>query len=226
MFIIILKAIPNTKIRFRPALIAGIVAGTLFQITQYFYFKFQIGISNYNAIYGSFAALPLFMIWVHTGWIILIFGANYCYSLQNYEKNEKINIDFENMKYTEKKILYLYILNNIIKNFNEGNPPYDSDMLCKKTNLPPKTVRLILNDLVDSGLLAPTITNEDDDYKYLPTFDINKLTIVDAINIIERKGKNKISYDISEDVNKIKKKLIDLYEKTKALNINVLIKDL
>ncbi len=66
---------PYTKIRWKPRIIAGILAGTLFQLWQILYIFFQVYISSYNAIYGSFAALPFFLIWMQVNFIILLFGA-------------------------------------------------------------------------------------------------------------------------------------------------------
>lgn len=65
---------PNTNVELRHALIPGIIAGIAFQFLQYFYIHSQIWVSSYNAIYGSFAALPMFMLWVNFSWIICLAG--------------------------------------------------------------------------------------------------------------------------------------------------------
>lgn len=66
--------IPNTKVRFGSALLGGILAGTAWQLAQWCYFHFQVGVANYNAIYGTLAALPIFLVWIYTSWIIVLFG--------------------------------------------------------------------------------------------------------------------------------------------------------
>ena len=73
--------IPNTKVPIRSALAAGIVAGAVFYLVQWIYIKFQIGIANYSTVYGSFAALPLFLIWLQTSWLILLAGAELSYRI-------------------------------------------------------------------------------------------------------------------------------------------------
>ena len=71
---------PNTRIPFRSAILGGIVAGTIAQIVQWIYIKFQIGVASYGAIYGSFAALPLFLGMLQMSWMIVFFGAEIAYA--------------------------------------------------------------------------------------------------------------------------------------------------
>ena len=91
-FIIILvltllyKFMPNTKVKFINALIAGFVAGTALQLFQLVYISGQIWITKYNAIYGSFAALPLLLLWLQLSWNIVLMGVELSFSLQNIQK--------------------------------------------------------------------------------------------------------------------------------------------
>jgi membrane protein len=73
---------PSTKVPWKSGVIAGIIAGTAYQVVQWTYFHFQIGLSSYGAIYGSFAAFPLFLIWLNLSWLILLAGAEIGYQLK------------------------------------------------------------------------------------------------------------------------------------------------
>lgn len=73
---------PNTKVRTGPALIGAIFAGTFWFITQNLYIGLQIGVSKYNAIYGSFATLPLFLVWMFLGWVFILTGAQVAFACQ------------------------------------------------------------------------------------------------------------------------------------------------
>ena len=73
--------VPSTKVPWKSGVIVGIIAGTTYQIVQWTYFHFQIGLSSYGAIYGSFAAIPLFLIWLNLSWLILLAGAQITYQL-------------------------------------------------------------------------------------------------------------------------------------------------
>ena len=75
LFIVLYVYMPNTKVRFSCAIVPGILAGMAMHILQIVYIHSQIWVTGYNAIYGSFAALPLFMLWVQISWAICLFGA-------------------------------------------------------------------------------------------------------------------------------------------------------
>ena len=83
LFIFLYVYMPNTKVRFSCAIIPGILAGIAMHLLQIAYIHSQIWVTGYNAIYGSFAALPLFMLWVQISWAICLFGAQLTYTNQN-----------------------------------------------------------------------------------------------------------------------------------------------
>jgi len=82
LFFIIYQVMPNRAIKPQSSLLAAIIAGTAFQILQYYYFNIQMSISAYNTIYGSFAALPLLLIWLRMSWVIILFGAELAYGIE------------------------------------------------------------------------------------------------------------------------------------------------
>lgn len=83
LFILLYVYMPNTKVKWSCAIIPGILAGVAMHILQLFYIYSQIWVTGYNAIYGSFAALPLFMLWLQISWTICLFGAQLTYTNQN-----------------------------------------------------------------------------------------------------------------------------------------------
>jgi len=86
LFVCLYVLVPNCKVHLRAALFPGILAGIAMQLLQMFYVDVQMYLSSYNAIYGSFAALPLFMLWVYISWCICLFGAQLSYTNQNLEQ--------------------------------------------------------------------------------------------------------------------------------------------
>jgi len=82
LFFIIYQVVPNQKINPRSSFWAALLAGTAFQILQFYYFHFQISISSYNTIYGSLAALPLLLVWARLSWTIILFGAELAYGIE------------------------------------------------------------------------------------------------------------------------------------------------
>ena len=95
LFIILYVYMPNTKVKFSCAIVPGVLAGLAMHLLQLFYIYAQIWVTGYNAIYGSFAALPLFMLWVQFSWTICLFGAQLTYTNQNLNR---IGINLEPME--------------------------------------------------------------------------------------------------------------------------------
>ncbi|MDR2907766.1 MAG: YihY/virulence factor BrkB family protein [Bacteroidales bacterium] len=83
LFFMIYQVVPNRTIRLKSSLFAGILAGSAFQILQYYYFNIQMSISAYNGIYGSFAALPLLLVWLRMSWMIVLFGAELTFGIEH-----------------------------------------------------------------------------------------------------------------------------------------------
>ena len=81
-FILLYKMMPNTEVQWRATIVPGLLAGAAFQGLQWAYINSQLWLSSYNAIYGSFAAIPLFMLWIQLSWTICLFGAQLCYAHQ------------------------------------------------------------------------------------------------------------------------------------------------
>lgn len=92
LFIWLYVYMPNTDVKLKSAIVPGMLAGVAMQLLQLFYIHSQIWVTGYNAIYGSFAALPLFMLWVQISWTICLFGAQLTYTNQNMNRFG-INLD-------------------------------------------------------------------------------------------------------------------------------------
>jgi membrane protein len=114
--------IPNTKVKLVPALVSGIVTGTILQLLQWLYIDLQFGISKLSTIYGSFAAIPLFIIWVQSSWILLLLGAELAFANQNVSRYE-YESEALNVSHYQKRALILMIMNMIIRNFSVGEKP-------------------------------------------------------------------------------------------------------
>jgi len=87
-FTLMYLVMPHTRVRWTAALLSGVLMGTVYQLLQWFYIDLQVGVARYSAIYGSFAALPLLLIWMQAGWLIILFGARMTYSIQNMRLHE------------------------------------------------------------------------------------------------------------------------------------------
>ena len=153
---------PNTKVNLGAGLLAGIIAGTIYQIFQGIYINFQIGVAKYNAIYGSFAAVPLFLMWVQISWWIVLFGAELSFASQNVRTYE-YEPDCLKISPAFKKLLTLQVAHLLVQTFKNGEKPLTDAQISHRLDIPIRLMHQILYELVASGLLIETKTKEDMD---------------------------------------------------------------
>lgn len=184
---------PNTKVKFSAGLLAGIVAGTIFQIVQWVYITFQIGVVQYNAIYGSFAALPLFLAWLQLSWLIVLYGAELSFAYQNVETYE-FEPDALQASHRVRTLLSLQIAHYLIQNFTRGEKPPTAGDISNRLEIPIRFVNEILFSLVKSSILTTTEIEENGDHGYQPARDVHDLTIQHVIDALEKRGLNDMPF--------------------------------
>jgi membrane protein len=193
VFTLIYIVVPNTKVKFVPALVAGIITGTLFQLVQWAYVNFQSLLTSYGAIYGTFAALPLFMIWLEWSWLIVLFGAEISFAYQNaahYEREaEEVHVSHKN-----KRVLALLVTHKIVNNFMEQNDPLDAAEIADQLNIPVRIVRELLYELQNARIITETLTLKEKEIAYQPALDPSKITISFVIDTLEKQG-NQIPFE-------------------------------
>lgn len=216
---------PHTNVKFKPALMGGIIAGTLFQLMQYWYFGFQMKISAYNAIYGSFAALPLLLAWVQLSWLIILLGAEIAFAAQNVTKYE-YEEESVNISNKFKKLISVLLLSRIIKGFVEGNKPLTSTELSQHFEIPIRVIRRVLNDLVESKILSEVNTDVYLERAYLPARDVHTISIHYLFEALDQNGINDIKIKNSNELKAIKSSLSQMTEFIEKSNSNILIKDI
>jgi membrane protein len=225
MLTILYMIMPNTKVKFSSALIAGIIAGTLFQLIQWGYIYFQVGVSRYNAIYGSFAALPLLLLVMQITWLVVLFGAELSYANQNVE-NYEFEAESQNISPLNKKILSLYVMQLLISFFRDGITPPDSSKIGHNLEMPNKLVRSILNDLVEVKLVNEIKVNSSKEVGYQPALDINQISIQMVMERLDKKGIDFMLVKNTEALTALKSAVESFSKKLEASNHNLLLKDL
>lgn len=225
LFTIIYVMMPNTKVKIKAGLFAGIVAGTIFQVVQWAYISFQIGTARYNAIYGSFAALPLFLMWVQISWWVVLFGAELSFANQNVDTYE-YEPDSNKVSPAFKKILTLQIAHLLVKKFAEGERPLTDTEISRRLKMPIRLVHSILYDLVKSRVISETRTKGDREYGYQPARDINSLTIKFVVDAIDLKGNNNIPVSHTKEFKALSEALERFRHEMEVSPANRLLKDI
>jgi membrane protein len=220
---ILLIIMPNTKVKFKPALIAGVIAGTILQILQWLYIDLQFGITKLNAIYGSFAAVPLFILWVQSSWTVVLLGAELSYAYQNVSQYERDSETFQLGNY-EKKAIVLLIMKVIIHNFSLGKKPASAPEIASAIKIPVRPVTEILQDL--SGVNLVSVITEDDERLYQPALDINKISVDLVFSRLDEKSVRQVLINKERDYDKV----LSIMEKIDMViagsDANILVRDL
>lgn len=203
---VVYMVMPNTKVNGKSAFFAAVVAGTIFELVQWVYFYFQIGVAGYNAIYGSFAAIPLFLAWLQLSWLIILFGAELSFAHQNVGQY-RLEEESTNISSSYRKRLTLYVLHFIIKRFASVSAAPNFDTILKETKLPYRLLQLILSDLTDANIVSVITTEEYKIYRYQPAMDTGLLTATYVLQAVENIGvdseiiiSNKDIYDRIEKI--------------------------
>ena len=189
---------PNHKINIKAGMIAGVVTGVLSYLLQWVYLSLQLGASSYNAIYGSFAALPLLVVWLQAGWMVVLLGCEVAFFLQNYEiyKNKHRYAD---LSFALQKVLSLQITHLIINNFVLMNKPLSATEIAEKLLIPIAIVQALLAKLIASHIVVEFKMDEQGgDELYQPAVDINQLTIAYVITALEQSGQHHLT-DIKQE---------------------------
>lgn len=197
LFIALYIFMPNTKVKLSSVIVPGILAGIAMQGLQFVYIHSQIFLSSYNAIYGSFAALPLFMLWMQISWTICLFGAELCYTNQNLDYYD-YDANAGEISHRYRLMLCALLMSRICKRFAEGRKPYSLLELRKETNIPIRFVNDLLYELIDANLLIEVTSDEKgEESRFMPSEDLSNLTLGTMIDRLEARGRWKIDLDVS-----------------------------
>jgi membrane protein len=225
MLTLLFIVMPNARVKFFPALVSGVIAGTALKILTWLYFDLQFGITRLNAIYGGLALVPLFIILLQGSWLIILVGAELSFANQNVSRYE-----FEsgalNISHFQKRALVLMILHMIVRNFTVGEKPISAENISKTLKIPVRLVRDILEDLSSINIVSIIHEHEQKERLYQPAIDTHKLSVSYVLTRLDRKGKDqKILVKTNEYA-----KVVSMLEKFDKLaaksDSNILIKDL
>lgn len=226
VFTLMFMLMPNTKVKFGAALFGGIIAGSLFIGLQFGYIYFQIGMSKYNAIYGSFAALPLFLIWLQLSWLIVLFGAELSFSFQN-EQSFEFDADTKNMSIYYRKLVSLLVVKEIVDMFRDEKKPPTQSELSVSLKLPVRLVSEVIHKLEQANVIVEVNSNgASREVTYLPAFDIDKMSVNCIIDKLENYGASDFHLEETNDYKTLRDILDAFKQKHKSMKENVLLRDL
>lgn len=228
MFTFIYVVLPSTKVRFTAALTAGVVAGTAFVLFQWGYVYLQRWMTSYNAIYGSFAALPLFLLWMQISWEILLLGGELSFAYQNVarfdEERESLLVSYDC-----RRKLMVGVMVLVSRAFRDGRGAVSFSEIRDRLDVPTRIMNNILYTLVQARMLNEIRTEGTDyDLEYAPARDISTLRVYDILSAVDSHdfGRDTIDMRSNRELRRCAEVVERLKDVTRASTENVLLTEL
>jgi membrane protein len=215
---------PNTKVPLKSGILTGIVTGTIYQVVQWVYIKFQVGVASYGAIYGSFAALPLFLAWIQLSWIIVLLGAEIAVADEHYE-TFGYHPDYSRISLSSRKFLVLRVFHLLVKKFSQGEKPLSAHEIAHTLEIPVRLVKSLLHELAGTGVVTETVKGNNM-IAFQPGRSIEQVTLKYALDVYEHRGVETIPLPASEETAKMIKYLKSIADTVERSPGNVVLREI
>lgn len=180
--------VPNTKVKFKNALPAGILAGVAYQVLQALFVSGQIYVSKYNAIYGGFAFLPLLLIWMQLVWLFTLAGALLCYSAQSIG-DYALDEDIYGISFNYKRRIGVGLLTVMVQRYERGLPALSAIDIERSFGIPQRLVSLLLGELEDMKLIVRVLPQKRSDSPvFQPARNLAGMTLGQAVDCFRDHG--------------------------------------
>ncbi len=181
-FTFVYLAMPNARTRLVSAIVGAMIGGTLWWLTLILHVQFQIGVAKYSAIYSSFAAIPIFLIWVNISWVTVLLGAEVCFAHQSEPSYLRVYAS-RPADHAFKELLGLRAMTRIGERFLAGGEPWTSTSLATELQVPQRPLEEVLSVLVDRKILATSPAGKDE--LLLPSRDLDSITVKSVIDALK-----------------------------------------
>jgi membrane protein len=203
--------IPYTHVGFKSAIMGGALGGILWQTAQWGYIHWQVGAAKYNAIYGSFAQLPVLLIWIYISWIIVLLGSEVSYAWQNINSFVKQRYFGDATPFERQKIGVLMMI-ILAKRFYEGKPLPTVTQISDGLMAPTSLISDIFGMLTQAGYTVQAESKEDE--IYTPARSLEEVRVLDIVRVINKDGQTRIFKEFAERFNFLDKIFIQLGQTT------------
>ncbi len=179
VFTILYRFLPNTKVKMIPALVGGLFGAIAWLIIQGLYLKLQIGVARYNAIYGSFATLPLFLIWLQICWTIFLAGAEMAFAVQ---ACRTYRIDDKQLSPVNRLTLAFALLDIVQRNF-KARKISEPAAMAEELHQPEGVINQVAEQLAAAGLIRWS-SDHDQSGGYLLGTGLDKVSPTEVLDLI------------------------------------------
>ena len=176
-FTLLYRYLPNTRVKTLAALAGGVFGAALWLLVLSLYVNLQVGVTRYNAIYGSFATLPLFLLWVQLCWVIFLAGAEMAFAVQNWAGYRPESRPLTPVNRLALAYSIIAMAHNDLTNRRVTEPP----ALAAQLGEPETVVLEIVEMLEKAGILRRTAEEEQQYVLGAPADKLNPVEIVDLV---------------------------------------------
>ena len=191
--------IPNTKVKFIPALIAAIFISMFFSGFQSLFILLQGMVNTYNKIYGSFSVIFIFLFWLKIMWFFIILGSHLCYFLQNRELH-LFTSEVEEINFKAKEYSAVIVMKELIERYLNNLTPLTINEIVKKYGIPYEVIKYVLDVFISDDLVGEI--GEKDEKSYVIIKNVEGITFKTIFKSLENYGE-KINIDSTEELEKI-----------------------
>ncbi len=198
-FAILYVFMSNTRVEWSAAVAGGILGGTLWQVAQWSYVNFQVGVAKYNAIYGTMAALPIFMIWVYISWNIVLFGLEFTYARQNLQTGGRDLHGYEVSRNSYERVA-LILLVALASRFYRAQKPLGKERLALQLGVPPRLCEHILVELVGLGYVSEICVHNTNIKRYQLGRAADSMSIIEILEGLRSQGEEVLHLSDMQEV--------------------------
>lgn len=184
MFLLAYTVVPNTRVQIGPALAGAALAGLAWEAGKWGLSQYVRYSAGYSQLYGSLALLPLFLVWVYTTWVIVLFGLNFAYYLQYGRRHAKAQPTEPVAPVIVDPASVLALMAALAKRFREGKPSEARD-LTADVGVPEAIVRQMLERLAAAGLLLAVRTDEEPTGQFTPARPAERISAGEVLRVGE-----------------------------------------
>lgn len=216
--------LPNTHVRPISAVFGGLVAGSIWMLTQWVYLTFQLGVANYNAIYGSFAQLPLFLVWLYVSWVIVLLGAEMSFTFQHYRTFVR-EARFRAISHQERQAVALACLLELARARETRMPPPTLETLSLAIHVPPHLVREVLDVLCKANMVG-RLQGDTREERFGLITSAHSLRVQEVLQLLDTTDQSGLLSELSNHAPEVPALLQQLMERAQNCTCNGSLADL
>ena len=177
------KVLPHTPVRVSSALIGACVGAVLWYVVLIVHVRFQVGVAQYNALYSSFGAVPIFLAWLQISWLVVLVGAQVAATHQN-DRSLAQRARMAQADAAQKEAVCLSATLRIATAFCHGQTPPSLGALSAELDAPEALLRELLSQAVAAGLLVTA--GEPTDPTYVLARAPELISVKDVLDALRR----------------------------------------